>query len=151
MFRPLLTALVLLVPLALAVSADDADPEPPRKGATAKSGDYTVTAHKNGDVVLTDKDRKVVWKVRLRNEAPKKTPQVGIGNERVVFAQEQTLTALDLKTGKTVWSYTGNLGTDATLTVKDNMVTLNGKSGSQMFDLRTGRMFGGFKDKRKPD
>jgi outer membrane protein assembly factor BamB len=140
MFRPFLAALIALVALAIPVQADDTDPEPPGNCTTVKSGDFTVKAHMNGDIIATDKNNKVVWKVRLRQEKPKKLPQVGIDSERVVHAQEQTLTALDLRTGKTVWSYTGNLLTDATMTVKDGLVTLASKNGNQMFHLQTGRM-----------
>jgi outer membrane protein assembly factor BamB len=139
-FRSLLTALVLLVPLALAV-ADDTDPEPPPRGAIAKSGGLTVTATRDGDVVARDKNQKVVWRVRLGKGKSASSPQLGIGGPRVLHARDDTLIALDLKTGKTLWQTTGPALADTKLQVDASSITLtsNDAAVAVAVDPQSGR------------
>jgi hypothetical protein len=136
--RRLLIASLFLTLTAPARSAE-VDPEPPQ-ASTARSGDITVRIRDAGDVTATGKDGKTLWTYRVRNAYSTKKMQVAIGGDRVVVAQQEMLTVLDLKTGKAVFFVGGGIPKKATLRVKDGKISMNADKSRFVVDLQTGRL-----------
>jgi hypothetical protein len=99
MSRAFLVALSCLS-LAAPLRAEDVDPEPPANSSVAKSGDYVVSADKDGNV-FAKKQQQLVWKGTLQDGASGPS-QVAIDGGRVVFARAGYQTVLELPTGKTL-------------------------------------------------
>src|SRR5262245_60110105 len=126
--------LILTAPAFAFAFADDTDPEPTKKATNvAKSGDYTVTTERNGNITAT-KQEQIVWKT---NQATKGDDgQVLIVGDRVVVAFEGVQSVLELSNGKLLWYRNGGLSS-AKMTVKgEKMILVAGKS-REVLDLRT--------------
>jgi len=138
MTRTLLASATLALLLsAVPARADEVDPEPPRNGSEARSGDYVVKATKYGDVTAANKQGQLLWRYSSRVAADK-AGQLVISGEKVVVSHADLLAVLDLRSGKTFWYRTGN-SKNAKMTVAGDRVTLKYGATREVMDLRTGK------------
>jgi hypothetical protein len=130
-------ATLALLLSAVPARADDVDPEPPRNGSAAKSGDYVFKATKNGDVTASNKQGQVLWRYSSRVNADK-AGRLAVSGDKIVFAHADLLVVLAQRTGKAYWYRTGN-SKDAKVTVDGERLTLKYGATREVMDLRTGK------------